>query len=573
MLSVRAQKEGGQGMANPARDNGPVDSGFDFSRFLDLDDDDSNFEGTDSAGNADYKSLPYTRSQIVTGETDSDLEVEVEGYIKAGKVPWGAKKNLRKLAAENSSLEATLRDTDDAILERADGYDEIVSGILFEKSRISEGSFLDDSDPYDSNPVGLDEVAPGSRDARIRSSELFKEIEDLEQHRAELNGRRTEILQEIRSFVEGQHNDSWELVDDLAGEKLAAIGLVEDITKVDFSDEDEEDFDRGVDELQSYIQGNFDPLAEEDEYDGEMPHFAQEEPLSEDGHTEQEILAMEEVSGSREENKSFAELFGTDEFNDDPQVVPEYSLEEFSSEESPEDLESALGEGFDAHGDDGTGEDVPFPGEEIPFPGEEAPSSVSLATQPVDTIDLVGAGGLDEEEFEENEEEARLEADLSVENESVDEPDEGGDFAPEDSASGESEGSEIEYSPEDLTRGEDETLTEPTSTANEFPDAIESNYTDWAPEESEIELDEEIASGSEDFDGSFAADEELTSEDASDFSYAVGGDSVAADAEGEDWSEEGETEAFGDSADEPRELAFAGTPIFDSLKAKYGIDF
>lgn len=563
-LSVRAQKEGGQGMANPARNNDPVDSGFDFSRFLDLDDEDSNLEGSASAEAPDYRSLPYRRSEIVTGALESDLEVEIEGYIKAGKVPWGAKKSLRKLAAENSTLESTLRATDGAILERADGYDEIVSGILREKDRISEGSFLDDSDPYDAKPVGLDSSAPGSRDARIRSSELFKEIEDLEQHRSELNGRRVEILNEIRIAVDSQHNDSWELVDGIAKEKLAAINSVEDITKVDFSEEDEEDFDRGVDELQSYIQGNFDPLAEEDEYDEDMPRFVQEEPLAELGHTEQEILAMEEASRREDETRSFAELFGadeTDEPNDGFLTVPEHNLEEFSSEESPEDLESALGEGFDAQGDDGTGEDDVLS-------SEDGSDSVSLATQPVDTVELLGAGGLDEEEFLENEEDERLEADLSPEVPSIEEPDESDSFMSEDSTSSESEVDSVPSETEFLSESE----AELAAAEDDSEEYTSEDFAGWSYEGSEAELDEEIAADSEDISGSFSADEELTSEDASDFSYATGGD-YASPEDGDDWTGTQDTEAFDDSADEPRELAFAGTPIFDSLRSKYGIDF
>lgn len=281
---------------------------------------------------------------------------------------------------------------------------------------------------------------------------------------------------------------------------------------------------------------------------------------------------MEEASHKETEPKSFAELFGaddTDKLRGDSQDVLDREHEEFSSEESAEDLESALGEGFDAEGDDGTGDDPLFPGEEAPFPGDESPESVSLATQPVDTVELIGTGGLDEEEFEENEEEERLEADLSTEDLSVDEPDESDDFVSEDSTSDESEGDSDPSGTEFHSESEAELAAE--SDSEEY---TPEDFAGWSYEGTEAELDAEIAADAENISGSFETDEELTAEDASDFSYATA-EAFAAPLgdDAEDWTGEKETEAFSDSADEPRELAFAGTPIFDSLKAKYGIDF
>jgi len=533
-------------MANLSKDEGPVESGFDFTKFLDYED-----EETQSSG-ADYEVIPFSRFEIVTGELDSDLEGAVETYIRAGKVTRGAKKGLRRLAAENRELEDELRTIDAAVLERADSYDGLVSGILREKDRISGSSFLDDSDPYDSKPVSLDE-APGSRQARSDSNELFEEIEKLEARRSEINGRRVELLEELLILADKQQNGAWEYLDDLAGEKQKAAGRVEDITKVDFSDEDEEEFDRGVDELNGFIQGDFDPLAEDDE-DESGPRVAplyEDQPLSEDGHTEQEILAMEEANtGSSEERpKSFSELFQTSTRDDqDETQVSDGFQDAFSSAESQEDLHRALGDdSFDPDLDDGTGEDSRFPWEvetqgtaapEADLDDEEIPEDRSEADELTES-DLeadseepseVTAGDLSAEDFEDasTDEAAEIDAEGAAWDESGDDAE----------ASGELNSEEIEEElQEEIASDFDETEEEASTVGDEFDS--------WTPVDEEEFSEEEF--------------EELAEDDASD--------------EHSEHSEEAEDseEAGADSYIGNLVPIYAGTPIFDALKEKYGI--
>jgi len=379
-------------MAKQARDGGSIESGFDFSKFLDLDDD-SALDPTSGSEEDGYQTIPHSREEIATGALDSDLEGEVESYIKAGKVSWGDKRNLRKLAAENSALESTIRDADAAILERADSYHALVSSILQEKNSL-EGFALDDSDPYDTQIVGTDAKPQTSRASRDQSSELFNEIERLERHRNGLNETRTSILTEIRDAASRQENGGWEPLEEVIGEKLAAIDRVQGITRVKFSEEDEAVFDQGVDELTDYIHGNFDPLAEEDEYDEDeqAPRAVAEIPLSSDGHSPEEMIAMEEASESSSSDQSFGAFFGSDNsydehegYTDEPEASTdadsEPAGEEFSSEETVEELTEALGEGYaEVHPEDESDEEF---SEEIEL-SVETPSAESLESAPED---------------------------------------------------------------------------------------------------------------------------------------------------------------------------------------------
>lgn len=343
-------------MAIQAKDGDSTESDYDFSKYLDLDDDDLIMDASDEDTDA-YQTIPHSRDEVVTGGLELDLDGVLEGYIKAGKVAWGDKRSLRKLGNESRELEAALTETDDALLERTVSYHTIVSGILREKVDFG-GYGLDDSDPYDTQAVGSNAKPSGSAEARAQSSEIFREIEKLESHRSELNSSRADVLTGIREIAAKHENGGWEPLDFVLDEKLDAISKIQAITKVQFSEEDEAVFEQGVGELKGYIDGSFDPLADEDEYgDGEsLSAEAEEEtPLSSDGHSDEEILAMEKVSNEEEANKSFTELFasdtedGTESIAEDGAADEELETvqgEEFSSEESPEDLEEALGEGY-----------------------------------------------------------------------------------------------------------------------------------------------------------------------------------------------------------------------------------
>lgn len=327
-------------MAKQTRDG--AESGFDFSKFIDLGDDDSALEPSTDTGGFDYNTIPHSRDEIVTGGLDRDLEAVVEDYIRAGKVSRGEKKSLRRLAADNRRLEAALRDIDAAILERADDYHAIVSNILREKNDL-EAFALDDQDPYDTDVVGVDDESLGSRTARIQSTDLFGEISRLEAERAKLNDERTVLLKEILESSAKQENSGLGSLEDVIEERLNAINNIQDITKVKFTKEEEELFDQSVEDFTEYIHGGFDPLAEEDEY-GDADSLEEEEPLSDDGHSSEEITAMEKASSQAADAISFGSFFGNEpdvpSFDDTSASIDEAdALEE--EEITEDDLELA----------------------------------------------------------------------------------------------------------------------------------------------------------------------------------------------------------------------------------------
>jgi len=523
-------------MAKKPNEDSAVDSGFDFTKFLDFDEAESQYPGGVGSSGIGYESIPFGRNEIVTGELNTDLAAAVESYIRAGKVSRSAKKNLRLLAAENGEIETTLKETDAAILERADGYDEIVSKILREKNQISDSSFLDDSDPYDSKPANIDQSTPESRDARLKSNELFKEIEELEEHRTGLNERRIDILNDVLNLAEKQRNGSWEYLDDIAGDKLSAIAKVKTITKVDFSDEDEEDFDRGMDSLTGYIQGDFDPLADEDEYSStdDSGSNYEDQPLSEAGHTEQEILAMEEANSASEEPKSFSDLFqSSEESNSSESSASESEFHDaFSSSESAEDLHAALGDdSFDPDLDDGTGED-----------------DVTVAEWEQEaTVD----SDLRDEDLED--ESPDEEAVVLAENSSYDQPE----------AEEVSDSNEIEDAPSEPTAVDEEARLESDADELDVPvDSITEDSEVEAATEDEATDEAETEEGSE-----TEAEDEFVSDE---FTTPVGVDEFVENSFSDEDFDEEPTEA--DSFIGNLEPIYAGTPIFDALKAKYGIN-
>lgn len=346
-------------MAKQARDNS-AQSSFDFSKFIDLGDDSETTAASDGEG-FDYNALPHSRDEIVTGALGNGLAEAVDSYIRVGRLSRSEKRKLRALVQENEEIESTLKATDEAILERADGYHAIVSKILAEKDKF-EGYALDDSDPYDSQVLGVDQESLGSREARIKSSDLFREIERLETYRSELNSERKSTLIELQSTGSRVDAREWLSVENLSAEKLEAIDRVQDLTKVRFSEEDEAVFDQGVEELTDYIRGKYNPLGDEDSEDFDAlaeeddyrqlhskkdSHMSEETPLSSDGYTEEELAAIERSRQEQTASHSFAGMLAAD------QAVDRSSEEKSESEVSyrfddslPEAVQ--LGSGFDS---------------------------------------------------------------------------------------------------------------------------------------------------------------------------------------------------------------------------------
>lgn len=376
-------------MAKQAEDGSSIESGFDFSRFLDLDDDSSESTG------ADGEPTPR-QEEITTGGLESDLEAAVETYIKAGKVSWTDKRNLRHLAAENRSLEDNLRETDAAIVDRANGYHSLVAEILREKNTL-ESFALEDSDPYDSGVVGSEQESVGSREAQDQSTGLFSELERLEQQRTEINGARATALKEIREAAARQENSAWGALETVIGSKLDGIDKVQDLTKVKFSQEDEVLFDRGVDELTEYIHGNFDPLAEEDEYSEEDDHFELDEsPLADPVHSEAELDAIEAANAQEVPEQNFDQFFADlkSEADAEPEVEPAVELEGFSRVESPSDLSEAFDGEYDPEAANPEDKNMEFAEEEVaeapafefdvkPFSEDDVPELESEEAEPV----------------------------------------------------------------------------------------------------------------------------------------------------------------------------------------------
>lgn len=294
-------------MAKPARSAPlPIESEFDFSRFIDLDDESS--QETRNIIDSDFESLPYLKTQIVTGGLDINLSSEVDRYFKAGKLPRAAKKLINRLTAENSRLEFDLKEQDQAILNLAESYDKALTVVLKEKNKIKNDSFLDLNDPYDSKPISLESNSPEAQKLGDKSTELFKKLEELESTRGLTNKRRTEVLSEIKATVTQNKNNGWEILAELLEERLRAIEEVQDVTKTDFTEEEKVEFDKGVEDLTDYVSGKFDPLGEEDDDD----YSSEEMPLSTEGHSVEELEAIVKASSEPESDQSLQDLFTRD---------------------------------------------------------------------------------------------------------------------------------------------------------------------------------------------------------------------------------------------------------------------
>ena len=270
-------------------------------------------------------------------------------------------------------------------------------------------------DPYDAVPVVRSEESLGSRAASVKSSDYCREIEKLELHRGEINGKRIGILEEIKEIADRQSNEGLDELDVVLVKKLEAITRVQDITKSNFSAEDEAAFDQGVEELTSYIQGSFDPLAEEDEYD-EDARYLDEAPLSEGGHSADELRAIKAAGGStvvRDHANPFTSSYEDESTND------------FSSEESPEALFAAFGtDSFDpepqtADEDIADPEDVQVEDVQAEIVEDQAELREDVLKTPTEPISVVELEELEEFAEEDPADEAVVADDLSADDSEV----------------------------------------------------------------------------------------------------------------------------------------------------------
>lgn len=376
-------------MAKQAKSTSQVESEYDISKYIDLDD--PIFEEEDEDG--EYTTIPHREAEIITPGLDSDLEEAVEGYIRAGKVSWGDKRNLRRLAAENKELEDAVRDVDPELLAKTKSYHGIVVGILKEKDSLGQLS-LDDSDPYDTEVTEPMEVSDEAKSSKRESNEIFGEIERLEAHRTELNGKRVAALEEIRELTSGDEKDGTARIQKIVSEKLDGIAGLADITKSKVSLEDEEEFERGVGELTDYMENGFDPLAYDEDADFVPAGDADRDRV----YSVDELLALDGAKATRETKSpkpsagpSFGELFGVsaplEQDSDESAATstggsaPSF-LDAFSSSESPSELDDALG-------GENLEPDTNSPADEDSFELEEpSAESVFLPTEPISVAEL-----------------------------------------------------------------------------------------------------------------------------------------------------------------------------------------
>lgn len=319
----------------------PIESEFDFSRFIDLDDEDS--QKSQEVKDSDFESLPYLKSQIITGGLEISLPSEVDRYFKAGKLPRGAKKAINRLTSENSNLESDLKVQDQSILDLAESYDKALTTVLKEKNRIKDDSLLDSTDPYDSGSASLEANSPEAQKLGDESTEMFKKLEALESTRELINKRRTEVLEEIKSNVQQYKNGGWEILVEILEERIKAIEDIQDITKTDFTEEEKVEFDKGVEDLNDYVTGKFDPLEDEDDED----YSELETPLSTEGHSVEELEAIVKASSEPESEQSIQDLFTRDLAIEEDSVQTnndENEKSSFSKTENQSELFEALGE-------------------------------------------------------------------------------------------------------------------------------------------------------------------------------------------------------------------------------------
>jgi len=235
------------------------------SEFLDLDPEGPSELSTDE-DSIDFNALPFSEELVRTGQLATGLEKNLESYLSRNRLSRRAKKNLRSLAVENDELEAEVSTIEDRLIAAALSYHKLVAVFTKEKTAL-EAEVIFDEDPYDSRVVSVDRESLGALSSREEANELFEEMGTLEEQRRELNAKRRAILTDARATLESSRANSYGPLLNAIDEKILAIGGVQDITKANFTVEEEKSFDHDLAEFQKYVVGDFDPLEEEDDYD------------------------------------------------------------------------------------------------------------------------------------------------------------------------------------------------------------------------------------------------------------------------------------------------------------------
>lgn len=292
----------------------PGDSNFDISRFLDLDEEDkSQLENSEDFG---LDSIALSKEEITTANVDTDLLNAIEVYIGSGRVPRAEKRQLRDLEAVNIHEEDEVKNLEAFIVSKASAYHSIVANFLKEKSEL-EQSTLDDEDPYSAENVSINEASSDSKAARTRAGTLFSELHSLEESRAKVNSRRREHLEEIITVASRNNLSGYSGLIKVVNDKISGIDKVQDVTRARITPEDEKNFEKDAEDFKSYMTGEFDPLAEDDDesYDAPLGDYVSnmetETPLSDVSFTEDEIRLIDS-NPTTDSSESFSELFGVD---------------------------------------------------------------------------------------------------------------------------------------------------------------------------------------------------------------------------------------------------------------------
>lgn len=494
------------------------------------------------------KPVAKSPEEITTGGLDLDLREAYEGYLTGGKMSWGNKRQAKKHIEEALKLEDALRDADKAILARAGGYASIIANLSDEKLIQEEESFLkgDEEDYYADEEVETSDSALASRAAQIQSTDLYKELERLESHRSTINSKRITALEGLREATSNEDNKYWLGLNTAISDRLKGIADVQDVTKSKVSVEDEEIFEKGVEHFEGYLSGDFDPLSGSDE--DEDAEFEPYQGGSEDGYSESEpnlgYLSQQEESYPEDETDGF----------------PQWSPEPVAEETPLENIEDVPLEDQELNDGLETAESLFVPAASE-FSGsaffEEQDSEFEDAEIEAEAAEQVATS---EDEFELLEPGPVLEADLSPEN------------------------------------------TEDESYGHEGPTLAESPFWDEpAAEEVEPEGDSSDDSADEDVVDSEEPDEDF---EADPWSEEEPQDEAPVDFESDPWGQEEDSYADEDSANEADgEIISEFTPveasgvrerfdeqnsfvlpvepdrepvravIFEELKAKHKIDF
>lgn len=327
------------------------------SEFLDLGPDESLEPPTDTGG-IDFNTLPFSEELVRTGQLSPGLEKSLESYLSRNRLPRRAKKNLNALAGENDELEAEVITVEDKLIAAATSYHRLVSIFMKEKTEL-EVEAISDDDPYDSQVVSVDRESLSALSAKEEANELFEGMSALEEQRRELNAKRRAVLTDARATLESSRANSYGPLLNAINEKILAIGGVQDITKANFTVEEEQSFDHDLAEFQKYVVGDFDPLEEEDDYDTPEPRDVSLVDLSEEDFnpmaktpTENETFdwsghfgSSTEVGGTEEASAMPEPVENVDGISDftDSLIDPPTEAIDFRSADGEADLSEAAG--------------------------------------------------------------------------------------------------------------------------------------------------------------------------------------------------------------------------------------